>query len=79
MAGVHGQGQLGIEYRIELAPGVTADAAVQCGHPCVTGTRVTTDTLADLHRQGVSIAELADDYELTLRQVRQALAYESSR
>lgn len=74
-----GQGRLDIRYRVELAPGVTADSGVQCGHPCVTGTRVTTDTLADLHRQGATIAELADDYELTARQVRQALAYESSR
>lgn len=73
------QGRLDIEYRVEVAPGVTCDSGIQCGHPCVTGTRVTTDTLGDLHDQGVTIAELADDYDLTPEQVAAAVRYEATR
>jgi uncharacterized protein (DUF433 family) len=73
------QTRLPLVYRTEVAPGVTADSAIQCGHPCVTGTRVTTDTIADLHSQGETIEVLCEDYDLTVEQVNAAVAYETSR
>ena len=60
--------------------GVWINPGVQAGAPCVDGTRVPTHLLAD--RLGLDelddgdLAEVCDDYRLTVEQVRAALSYE---
>ena len=49
---------------------------VQAGAPCVDGTRTPTRTLADLHSTGIAAGDLADDYQLPVEQVEEAIAYE---
>lgn len=57
--------------------GILLRPSVQAGTPCVEGTRVSTRLLADLWERGARPTDLADDYELPLRLVRQALKYEA--
>lgn len=53
---------------------VTIDPAVQFGSPCVTGTRVTVDTVSANLEVG-SAAEVADWFGLTVAEVRGVKAY----
>lgn len=58
--------------------GVVLRPTVQAGAPCVEGTRIATAMLAGLRRQGETVEDLADDYELAPELVRHALRYEES-
>lgn len=61
-------------------PGVWINPAVQAGTPCVDGTRVPTQVLAsfvDLDEpDSDDLAQVCDDYRLSLDEVRAALDYE---
>jgi uncharacterized protein (DUF433 family) len=57
---------------------VVVDPRVQAGAPCVKGTRVPTEMLADLLAAGESPEDLARDYGLPPRAVRAALDFEHS-
>lgn len=45
------------------------------GEPCVAGTRVTVRTLTQLNRQGETVGQLANAFNLELWQVEAALSY----
>ena len=51
-------------------PSVWVNPEVQAGSPCVDGTRIPTQTLVNLHKGGLGIDDLADDYLLSPEQVR---------
>lgn len=61
---------------IELAPGVSSVPGRCGGDAVVTGTRVRTSTLADLHRTGDTIGRLAFEFNLNEAEVHHAIAYE---
>jgi uncharacterized protein (DUF433 family) len=56
--------------QIELNP------EIQAGRPCIAGTRVTTDVVADRHAQGETTTEIAEDLLLTPQQVKAAMRWE---
>lgn len=56
--------------------GIVLRPTVQAGSPCVEGTRIASALLADLHQQGETVEDLADDYELTPKLVKRAIEYE---
>jgi uncharacterized protein (DUF433 family) len=58
------------------APSIVVDPRVQFGEPCVAGTRITTERLAELKKAGESILSLADSFDLTEDEVRGALEFE---
>lgn len=60
------------------APGIWINPQYQGGLPCVDGTRVTTSTLWTFSGEGISAAEIADDFDLTEPQVEAAIAWHSS-
>lgn len=55
---------------------VTANPLVKFGRPCLKGTRLPVDLIAGLRRAGDSEAEIAEVYQLSLKQVQSALAWE---
>lgn len=55
---------------------VLLDPLVQVGQPCVSGTRVTTEALADRHRQGEGLRLIADDLQVEVGDVRRAIEFE---
>lgn len=57
---------------------VWVNPEVQAGAPCVDGTRIPTQTLVDLHKGGLDVGDLTDDYLLSSEQVRDAIRYEDS-
>jgi uncharacterized protein (DUF433 family) len=58
------------------APGVLVNPRVQAGAPCVDGTRVSTELLADLAAAGEAPDDIARDYALDPAVVHEALAFE---
>ena len=56
--------------------GVVVDPRVQAGAPCVEGTRIATQLVAELHEAGEAPEDIAHDYGLDLAAVRLALSYE---
>jgi len=68
--------QAGLAESWRPQDGIVLRPAVQAGSPCVEGTRIASALLADLHGQGETVEDLADDYELTPELVRRAIDYE---
>ena len=62
--------------RWEAGDGIVLDPAVQAGAPCIAGTRVPTEVVADRVTEGEPEEVVAEDLSLTLIQVRQALEFE---
>jgi uncharacterized protein (DUF433 family) len=60
----------------DIHPLVRLHPAIQFGAPCVADTRVLTSHLAELVRHGAAPEYLADAFELPLRAVAAALAFE---
>lgn len=60
---------------MEIAPRITADKAVRFGVPVIRGTRVPVDVLLGKMAGGMSPEEVAREYEVSLEDVRAALAY----
>jgi len=59
----------------EIFPGITADPQVMHGRPVIEGTRVPIEVVLGELAGGSSFDEIADDYHLTIEQIRAALAY----
>ena len=60
---------------MEVFPGITMDAGVRFGKPCVAGTRVDVATIVGDLAAGESIEAVQGAYQLTRDQVLAALRY----
>lgn len=56
---------------------ISVDANVHFGKPCVTGTRIPVEAVLELLREGLSFAQVADDYypELTPDDIKACLQH----
>lgn len=59
----------------ELAPRIVVDPAVRFGRPIIQGTRVPVELILAKLSGGMTVQEVASEYEITLEDVRAALAY----
>jgi uncharacterized protein (DUF433 family) len=55
---------------------IALDPAIQAGAPCVQHTRVPTHTLWELRQEGEDVHDIADDYDLPLKDVLAAIEWE---
>jgi uncharacterized protein (DUF433 family) len=60
---------------MEVFPGVSMDAAVRFGKPCLAGTRIDVATVIGALAAGDGFAEVEESYRLTRRQILDALSY----
>lgn len=60
---------------IEIAPHIIVDPQVRFGKPVITGTRVPVHVLVAKVAGGMMPQHVADEYGVTLEDVRAALAY----
>ncbi len=61
--------------RVELSPGIVADSEVHFGKPIVEGTRVPVELVIGKLAGGMTVDEVAEEYDLTADNVRAALRY----
>lgn len=59
----------------EIFPGISMDADVRFGKPCITGTRVDVATVVGAIAAGDSINDVRTAYDLSEEQVRAALRF----
>jgi uncharacterized protein (DUF433 family) len=57
---------------------ILIDPRIQFGKPCLAGTRIPSSIIAERHKAGDSIKELAEDYELSPSKIKAALRYEGA-
>lgn len=60
---------------MEMFPGISMNPDVRFGKPCIVGTRIDVATIVGLIAAGETVEGVAAEYELSLEQVRAALAY----
>ena len=60
---------------MEMFPGISMDPDIRFGKPCITGTRIDVATLVGAVAAGETVETVADEYALTVEQVRSALSY----
>jgi len=60
---------------MEIFPGISIDPDVRFGKPCITGTRIDVATIVGLLAAGETVETVGDQYQLSIDQVRAALAY----
>jgi uncharacterized protein (DUF433 family) len=60
---------------MEIFPGITMNPDVRFGKPCVSGTRIDVATIVGLIAAGETVETVAAEYQLSIEQVRAALAY----
>ena len=60
---------------MEIFPGISMDPDVRFGKPCIIGTRIDVATVVGLIAAGETVDTVAAEYQLSLEQVRAALAY----
>ena len=60
---------------MEVYPGISMDPDVRFGKPCVAGTRVDVATIVGALAAGETAETVAEEYQLSLDQVRAALGY----
>ena len=60
---------------MEIFPGITMNPDVRFGKPCLSGTRIDVATIVGLIAAGETIETAAEQYQLSIDQVRAALAY----
>lgn len=58
-----------------IYPDITVDKKVRFGKPVIEGTRVPVDLVVGKIAGGMTIEEVAKEYDLTKRQVQTALKY----
>ena len=63
---------------LPLAPRIVADPSVRFGRPVIEGTRVPVDLVLAKLGSGMTPDELAQEYDLTIDDIRAALAYAAS-
>jgi uncharacterized protein (DUF433 family) len=61
--------------RVELAPGIVVDPEIRFGRPIIDGTRVPVDLIIGKLAGGMTAEEVAEEYGLSVAEVRAALAY----
>lgn len=59
----------------EVFPGITMNPDVRFGKPCIAGTRMDVATVVGLVAAGETVETVASEYQLSVEQVRAALAY----
>ncbi|MCA1708984.1 MAG: DUF433 domain-containing protein [Actinobacteria bacterium] len=60
---------------MEIFPGITMDAAVRFGRPCIAGTRVDVATVVGAVGAGDGMEEVQEAFQLTREQLLAALRY----
>lgn len=60
---------------VEIAPRIVVDPNVRFGKPVIQGTRVTVATVVGQLAGGLTPEEVAEEYALTLEDIRAALSY----
>ena len=60
---------------MEIFPGISIDPDVRFGKPCIKGTRMDVATVVGLFAAGETVETVAGEYELSVEQIRAALAY----
>jgi uncharacterized protein (DUF433 family) len=60
---------------MEVFPGISMDPDARFGKPCIAGTRVDVATVLGLIAAGETVETVASEYQLSIEQVRAALAY----
>jgi uncharacterized protein (DUF433 family) len=60
---------------MEVFPGISMDPDVRFGKPCIAGTRLDVATVLGLIAAGETVETVASEYQLSIEQVRAALAY----
>ena len=60
---------------MEIFPGISMDAAVRFGKPCLSGTRIDVATVVGALASGESYEEVEKSYHLTREQILTALRY----
>lgn len=64
---------------VELTLGITVDSSVRFGKPVIKGTRVPADTVVARVASGLGIKEVAEEYDITEKDVYNALNYAARR
>ena len=59
---------------MEVFPGISMNPDVRFGKPCIAGTRMDVATVVGLIASGETIETVASEYQLSIDQVRSALA-----
>ena len=59
----------------ELLKRVVVDPKVMSGKPVIRGTRITVDLILELLASGMTPEEIAEDYKISVEDVRAALLY----
>jgi len=59
----------------ELLKRIVVDPKVMAGKPVIKGTRITVDMILELLAAGMKPEEIAEDYNLSLEDIRAALLY----
>lgn len=59
----------------ELLKRIVVDPRVMAGKPVIKGTRITVDTILELLAAGMKPEEIAEDYNISLEDIRAALLY----
>ena len=60
---------------MEIFPGITMNPDVRFGKPCISGTRIDVATIVGLIAAGETVETVSEQYQLSIDQVRAALAY----
>ena len=60
---------------MEVFPGLSMNPDVRFGKPCIAGTRMDVATVVGLIAAGETIETVGNEYQLSVEQVRAALAY----
>lgn len=59
----------------EVFPGISIDPEVRFGEPCLVGTRIDVATIVGAVAAGETVENVAEEYALSVEQVRAALRY----
>jgi len=60
---------------MEIFPGISMDAGIRFGKPCLTGTRIDVATVLGGLASGASVEELESEYQLSREQILATLRY----
>lgn len=63
---------------LEIAPRIVVDPDIRFGRPVIAGTRVPAELVVAKLAGGMAPQEVADEYGITLEDVRAALSYAAS-
>ena len=64
---------------VELAKGITTDPSIRFGRPVIRGTRVPVDVIVGRVASGMSVQAVAEEYDITDKDVFNALRYAAKR